>query len=159
MDRNCRVHDRHRAREPQEQTTVSLLVKSRKIVVGVALFALASAGCYPSSFHGYTVVPDVSNFWHQPTRTIHVAPGQSERVLYHEACHGMQGATLPTDDVDLSGWYFTPEGLDFRGTIEQAADICAYTLMGVEYDENTSQFDYLTYIDPTWEAWAERWVP
>ncbi len=132
-------------------------MKNHGIFVGVVLAALIS-GCYPA-FHGRKVVPDTTNYWHQPTRTIHVAPNQSERVLWHEWCHGWQGEGLPSTDIALRGWKRTPAGLDFNGSLEQAADVCAYTMMGVTFDQDSSLYDYIEYVDPSWAAWSERWIP
>ncbi len=123
----------------------------------LALFlAVVLTGC---AFHGRTVVLDTHNYWQQNTQTIHVAPNQPVRVYWHEWCHGWQGETLPTTDTALSGWFGTPAGAEFRGTLEQAADVCAYTEMGVAFDGDTSQFDYIEHVDPSWAAWAARWVP
>lgn len=126
--------------------------------LGVVLAALCS-GCYLSAFHDRQVVPDISNYWHQPTGTIHVAPDQTERVYWHEWCHGWQGEALPLNDIPLRGWKATSAGSDFNGSLEQAADVCAYTMMGVTFDGNTSERDYITEVDPSWLGWAERWVP
>lgn len=125
--------------------------------VGVSFFILLNAGCLPL-FHGRAVVSDTSNYWHQPTGTIHVAPNQTERVLWHEWCHGWQGSGLDKNDVSLVSWKQTPSGVDFNGSLEQAADVCAYFCMGVPIDSNFTQYDYINYVDPSWSAWVERWV-
>lgn len=126
--------------------------------LGVSLCILLNVGCYPFAFHGRQVVPDTHNYWYQPTGTIHVAPNQSERVLWHEWCHGWQGETLAQTDVGLVRWKQTPSGADFNGSLELAADVCAYYCMGVPLSADNSEYDYMTYVDPTWQTWAERWV-
>lgn len=133
-------------------------------MAGVALLALLSGGCYPLTFHGRTVVPDATNYWHQPTGTIHVAPNQSERVYWHEWCHGWQGEGLDKSDVGLVSWKHTTSGADFNGSLEQAADVCAYYCMLKKepsffnkIDTNFA-YDYIDSVDPSWAAWAERWV-
>jgi hypothetical protein len=100
------------------------------------------------------VVPDVSNYWYQPDRTIHIVPGQPVRVLLHEACHGWQGRNLPPGDVPLRGWYYTPEGRDFQGTLEQAADVCASYYLGVPIAG-----PYITDVNPDWYRWQKEWLP
>lgn len=125
----------------------------------LGLLALASSGCaFIREVNVRGVVADDHNWYDQTTRTIHVAPDQSLRVHAHEACHAWQGRALPAGDVDLSGWYDTPEGRDFPGTLEQAADVCAYYVLGITLDADYTQYDYLTDIDPRWQAWAERWI-
>lgn len=132
--------------------------KLASLVLG--LLALASSGCaFIQQANIKGVVHDTHNWYDQRTRTIHVIPGQSLRVYAHEACHAWQGRALPADDVDLSGWKHTPEGRDFPGTLEQAADVCAYSVLGIPLDAAYTEYDYLTYIDPYWSEWAERWIP
>lgn len=131
--------------------------KLASLVLGLSSLALSCTFIHEAKING--VVHDTHNWYDQRTRTIHVIPGQPLRVYAHEACHAWQGRNLPADDIALTGWKATPEGRDFPGTMEQAADVCAYYVLGIPLDAAYTNFDYLTHIDPYWNEWAERWLP
>ena len=122
------------------------------LLLGLSLLAQGCALAEQANVRA--VVNDTSNWYDQSTRTIHIAPNQSQRVYLHETCHAWQGRNLPADDIALAGWKRTPEGADFPGSLEQAADVCASHYLGVE-----PTGPYITTVDPYWTTWAETWLP
>lgn len=82
-------------------------------------------------------------------RSVHIWPSTSPHTVVHEICHGWESRNVPLYD-----WKQTPEGADFPGDMEQAADVCASFYLNTPIEG-----EYISTVNPYWYTWQKKWLP